>query len=276
MSNNNKIFIEKINMDNLSLLEFRQLYFSNSLPVIITNIFNYIPSLSKWTPNYLIAKLKNKIIRVNTSIDGVFSINPKTGKFTSPPIEIGFRDYINRIYDQKTVEKLYMQQVSIIKALPELKDYFEIPKYIDSKKIQEINLWVGPGGNTSPLHYDLSNNFFIQLYGSKKFLLYSPAEFYNLYPNSCFSQTPHISKILIDSNTNNYPKLQKVKPIEIIISPGEMLFLPAYWWHQVYSIDTTISVNIWCTPLLKQHFVVGVFHTLLHHSYYLLKSLISK
>ena len=30
--------------------------------------------------------------------------------------------------------------------------------------------------------------------------------------------------------------------------PGDMLFIPVYWWHAVWGIDQNISINYWWRP----------------------------
>lgn len=264
--------ISKVNIAQLNKVDFNQSYFLKGKPVIITGLFNHIPSLSSWSPDSLVGKLGNKLVKVNTSLDGVFTLDPKKGGFAAPPITIGFKDYIDKINRGGMVEKLYMQQASILNDLPELKNSLELPKYLNLKTVEEINLWVGPGGNTSPLHYDQAHNFFIQLYGVKSFLLASPKEFYKLYPNSVFSKAQHMSRVNINNfDIKQYPKILKAKFIKVDINAGEMLFLPSYWWHQVYSIDTTVSINVWCSILWYQRFKAGAFHNMKNNVYYSIK-----
>lgn len=270
--------IDRISINQLTKINFEKTYLLKQKPLIITHIFDQIPSLSFWTPEFLVEKLQNKLVKVNTSKDGNFALDPKKGKHFSSPLTIGFRDYINLIKNKETIEKLYMQQISICRELPELKNELIFPTYIiNTEDIKEINLWVGPGGNTSPLHYDRANNFFIQLYGTKKFWLADPMQFNNIYPNSCFSKAAYMSKVNLYTPDNiKYPKFSKVNFIDFTIEAGEMLFLPAYWWHQVYSVDTTVSMNIWCSSVWYKNFVPGAFHSLLSIYYHLFKKYITR
>ena len=144
--------LEKINMNQLTDSEFKQSYLTKNKPAILTHLFDCIPSLSLWSPSDLVRKLDNKPVSVNTSSDGIFRLAPLKGGFAASPITIGFKDYIERISGETLDEKLYMQQASIIRDLPELKNQLELPGFIDLTVTEEMNLWVGPGGNTSPLH----------------------------------------------------------------------------------------------------------------------------
>lgn len=277
---NKSVTIDRVNIDDLSVEDFNRFYLLLNKPVILTNIFEGSLPLMRMTPEYLVEKLdNNRVIKINTSPTPTFFLDPQNGGFFTPPVDMKFKDYIKKIQNPKNTQILYMQQLSILRELQELRPYVVLPKYINSPKqhIDDIGLWVSPGGNTSPLHYDLDNNFFIQSHGTKKFLMYHPWEFYNLYPNSLFSRTPHTSKVNLDNpNIKKYPNFTKASPIEIIINAGEMLFLPAYWWHQVYSMDLTVSINIWYPPLKRQCLVPGALHFFIHTLYYVIKNFIMK
>lgn len=39
--------------------------------------------------------------------------------------------------------------------------------------------------------------------------------------------------------------------LEATLEPGDILFLPAFWWHNVVSLDASISVNYWWRPPLS-------------------------
>lgn len=269
------ITIDKVDIRELSVEEFERSYLFLNKPVILTNIFEGSVPLARWTPEYLIEKIdNNRIIKINTSPTNTFFLDPQNGGFLTYPVNMKFKDYIEKIRNPKNTQILYMQQISILRELQELRPDMVLPKYINSSKqhIDDIGLWVSPGGNISPLHYDLDNNFFIQSYGTKKFLIYNPWEFYNLYPNSLFSRTPHISKVNLDNlDIKKYPNFTKTSPIEIIINAGEMFFLPAYWWHHVYSLDLTVSVNVWYPPLKRQCLVPGALHFFIHTWYHIIK-----
>jgi hypothetical protein len=36
-----------------------------------------------------------------------------------------------------------------------------------------------------------------------------------------------------------------VQPIEVVLGPGDAMYLPSRWWHQVRSLDLSLSVNFW-------------------------------
>ena len=257
--------IKKIKLQDIDVNSFYKNFLSEKEPILITDIFESFPTLENWNTDYLVDKVGNKIIKVNISDDGVFNLNPETGKPYLPPVIMSIKEYIKAISQKNLKEKMYGQQISILKELPELIDELKIIDYIPDKYIEFVNIWFGLGGNTTALHFDGANNFFMQLLGEKKMWLYSPACFYSLYPNSWKSKAPHVSQVdPAKLDYIKYPNALKAKEIEITISRGNILFLPAYWWHQVYSINTSISVNIWCKPSLRQKFALAYFHSCLN------------
>ena len=40
-----------------------------------------------------------------------------------------------------------------------------------------------------------------------------------------------------------YPLFRYVSPAEVVVNPGEVLFVPVGWWHYVRSLDASISVS---------------------------------
>ena len=40
-----------------------------------------------------------------------------------------------------------------------------------------------------------------------------------------------------------YPLFRDVKVLEVIVEPGETVFLPLGWWHQVTALDVSLSFS---------------------------------
>jgi lysine-specific demethylase 8 len=118
------------------------------------------------------------------------------------------------------------------------------------------NLWISPGGITVGLHYDHAENFNFQLRGEKVFTLYPPGV-RAYYPMPMFSQTAHISRVFRDGpnpDLSRYPRFDPSKAVRIDLRAGDVLYLPAYWWHQVESLgDENVNLNFWwLAPAWKQ------------------------
>jgi ribosomal protein L16 Arg81 hydroxylase len=40
-----------------------------------------------------------------------------------------------------------------------------------------------------------------------------------------------------------HPTFAQVKMLEVVLEPGETVFLPLGWWHQVSSLDVSLSFS---------------------------------
>lgn len=117
-----------------------------------------------------------------------------------------------------------------------------------------LNLWVGADGHTSCLHYDPMDGILMQLHGAKKILLFPPAQTYNLYPIPIYKPMrygltlrPVYSQVYPDRpDLDAFPNFAQAQShaTEIILNPGEILFLPAGWWHEVTSLEGGVVCSV--------------------------------
>lgn len=237
-------------------------------PLLITDIYELMPELAGLTPEVLEKRLPGKrMVMVRSGETKYFDV-----KAQFVPME--FTDYLNRILRPSPSdhsEKLYMQQQSIEMQFPELEKDVAIERVLPpaalkrNKLVTYKKLWVGPAGNITPLHFDLYDNYFIQMHGTKTFYLYSPSDLPNLYPYGPFTIYPYVSRINPKSpdDIKNYPKIKNAVCHEVTVEPGTILYMPSYWWHQVAGDESSIniSVNIWLSRGVIK-FVPGYFNIL--------------
>ncbi len=117
-----------------------------------------------------------------------------------------------------------------------------------------FNLWVGPGGHTTCLHYDPVDSLLIQLQGDKKVVMFPPTELNNLYPFPISVHLKHGLKLRASYSQvypdrpdfSAFPKLQQAlkQRYEITLQAGEVLYLPAGWWHEVTTLGDEVVCSI--------------------------------
>lgn len=101
-------------------------------------------------------------------------------------------------------------------------------------------LWVNDEGVDAGMHYDRSENVFVQLWGRKHFTLYAPEHWpeFDLYPDL----HPHGRQV------QRYPATQALA-LSAELGPGDVLYLPPYWFHHVRALTDAMSLNIWTDSL---------------------------
>merc|ERR1711972_1296042 len=82
-----------------------------------------------------------------------------------------------------------------------------------------------------------------------------------LYPNPLGSQGKTIqSQINLDlPDLEKFPLFKEATVEHCILSPGEMLFIPAFYWHQVTALDTGISINMFYGDPGENAFISKMF-----------------
>ncbi len=236
--------------------EFKHTTRSYRQPVIITGKIADWKAFVLWSMDYLNNVIGKKEVDVNVSKNKIFTFDTEN-EVILPQTKIQFTDFTKWILEEKKADEYYyLRQTPMKITFPELLPDIEIPSYIAKKLLMVTNLWIGTGGNISPLHYDAAKNFLCQVRGRKRILLFDPKQTSFLYPFAMNSQMPHVSQLNIDKpNIEKFPKFPKAKYIECILEPGEMLFIPTFWWHQVYSLEQlNIAVNFWWKPNFQDCF----------------------
>ncbi|WP_165861280.1 cupin-like domain-containing protein [Paenibacillus paeoniae] len=244
-------------IQKLSAEEFFQKYYSPYHPVVITDWMEEWGATSKWSnPDYLKEKVGNKVLPVARSDKRLTLGDLEKGYQTIKVNQMDFHAFMDTITSNERDADLfyYLQQIPI-STFPELAGDFQVPEFIQGKDIK-VNLWLGSGGNITPTHFDPASNFLAQVKGEKKLMLYAPNQTSRLYPFPFHSSNGNLSRVdVLNPNLDRYPRYKKVQAIECTLKAGEMLFLPAFWWHSVETItrDYTISLNFWWDPPMKQY-----------------------
>ena len=235
-------------LNNLSVSDFKKKFLEKRKPIIISNSFDW-QATQKWNIEYLKALYPEKSV-----ILPIFSDEPAEINKEIEALELKLPEALDLIYNNSDQsKKYYLMQQSMYKDFPDLLSDIALPKYADKQNKHVINLWLGEAGvNTRP-HYDTYNNFLTQIVGRKRVRLFAPTDSHNMYPyaiNDDFlgNNSPvYISRIRDTDlvNDDEFPNLNMVTCFEGILYPGDLLFIPAGWWHEVKSLDISISVNFW-------------------------------
>src|SRR5690606_34934793 len=113
---------------------------------------------------------------------------------------------------------MYLQQQALGDVFPSLRPDVLVPEHIPENMLEAVNLWIGPGGNTSPLHFDDRHNLFAQIHGHKRFALFAPADYAWLYPYPVNSSCPHASRVsLRNPDLSAFPNLPRATRFDVTV-----------------------------------------------------------
>lgn len=127
-----------------------------------------------------------------------------------------------------------------------------------------VNLWIGDERSMSSVHKDHYENMYCVLRGEKQFTLLPPSDVLFLYeqeyPQGRYRQRDDRNgfEVLMEENTvswipvdpacpdlSRYPLFRYASPVQCNVGPGDILYLPALWYHRVAQKGITIAVNYW-------------------------------
>ena len=106
-------------------------------------------------------------------------------------------------------------------------------------------IWIGSEGVVTPLHHDAWTGLLFQMTGSKRVLMFPPTERPNLYFTSPFAATDRWSTLpgrSDDADPSTFPKFAQANGFEGRLDAGDVLFIPAFWSHEVEALESNISI----------------------------------
>lgn len=98
-------------------------------------------------------------------------------------------------------------------------------------------------------HYDVTDNVYCQVVGHKTAVLWHPCQADNLYLQGDKSEV-----LDIDNPGEMFPLFPVKNRWEAKLEPGDVLFIPALWFHNMKAEDFGIAVNVFWKELDKKFY----------------------
>jgi hypothetical protein len=236
--------------------EFAQ-YIIKNQPVIITGVANQWQACVNWSPESFTTMFGDLTVPLRASdneIDLFFGEDSQQ-KF------LHFSEYIDLILNCDYSDKrppyfgnIYLNDPEIQPIVEPIIEDFDFPNYFTDSSRNDLHLWIGAANQKSTIHNDNYQNLNAQIYGKKTFLLFSPEQHQFLYPVKIDDELWSSPIDPQNPNLAKYPLFNQTSCIEAILQPGEILFIPVFWWHQARAITTAINLNMWAfTKKISQY-----------------------
>lgn len=125
-----------------------------------------------------------------------------------------------------------------------------------------VKMWMSSPGVTARLHNDNSDNLFNQVVGRKRFVLFDPRAWRDLYMFSSLHPASRQSQVDVHAlNITRFPRFRAAWAHGCLadLTPGDALYLPALWFHDVQSVDWSVSVMAFMRPHHKNVFARAAY-----------------
>lgn len=236
---------------DMSLTEAVRPNFDSKVPLVVRQAMVGSNALENWKTWSYFQEMLDQEALCHVEIGGNYSSSERT------EIRVGdylaylefFEERYGRISEQQqpsAQDLIYLAQNDIA---PELNHDFDLPSIVNELgegKLYSVMMWIGPYGCVSPLHYDPLDNAFLQFVGVKKVLMYPPGSHVGAGLEGNQSNTSPINFEKQPLDLVQYPFLEDLPPaVECTLHPGDLLYIPKRWWHQVRTVETSVSINAW-------------------------------
>ena len=213
--------------------QFEEQYLLPGRPVVLTGLVDQWPSFADWSLDWFDRLYGNLRLTANNSLEG------------RREVQVG--EYLRDIEHTS----LYLDALPLTR-LAGMAEAIQVPEYCPRDRPTEVLVWVGPGATCLDVHKDNhipldgNQNLLAQLYGSKRVVLVSPEYDDRMYPAPQAEHDYLRSQLRLDHpDPEKFPLFEGVPRYETVVRPGDLLFIPAHWWHYVRSLEVSMTVTFW-------------------------------
>lgn len=222
--------------------EFYARYVFANRPVVLPGLMRDWPALTRWSPEALKERFGEVVIEVTRGREG----DPRyEDNFRAHCVAVTFAEYVDMVIGGGPSNDYYLvarNEVLDQSGLAAMRDDFHFPPgFLDPAGTDRrfVRLWFGPAGTVTPLHCDNRNVLFAQVRGRKLMRLVPPHFLSRLANNrGCYSALD-----LEHLDVDRFPSLRGLPVLETVVEPGEFLFIPVGWWHEVRSLEVSMSLS---------------------------------
>ncbi|MBD3731212.1 MAG: cupin-like domain-containing protein [Sphingopyxis sp.] len=217
---------------------FYRHYYEANRPAKLTGIIDHWPALTRWSLDHFDAVAGNNVVeaQVERERDPDYELD-KDGHRRL----VRFGELIDWLRKDEASNDIYLTAYnsgSNAAALAALWDDMAPIALLDDRRERDGFFWLGPRGTLTPWHHDLTNNLLVQVIGRKRVRMAPPWAFARMRNSRhCFSDWGNDPLPAGEGDGATPPVL------ETIIGPGEGIFLPVGWWHQVEALDLSASMS---------------------------------
>lgn len=232
----------------LSVEEFRREYLRGNKPVVLEGLMDDWPALRTWSVEWFRERYSGVPVTATRMFQKQWACS--LGEYLDYA-----RDVPRGPRAQATGDfPLYLDGWFFRRDQPELTSDFRVPEHVandwfrffpGSLDLAATGIMIGPRGCFTKLHYDLmwTHSWNAQIAGRKRWVLCAPQHRKDVYP-----KTRHVPGYFPGTDLDRpdlarYPRMASVGYYETILEPGEMIWFPAMWLHQVETLEDSISLT---------------------------------
>ncbi|XP_003748557.1 tRNA wybutosine-synthesizing protein 5 [Galendromus occidentalis] len=229
-------------------------------PALLRNV-TLGPCVYKWNARYLSNSVGSKSVNILVSSQSRFDFMNKNFLNRTLP----FNELVKRCSgmgkhsgDHFLCEREYYtlrpsedKREDFFKHHKGLQDDFKMPNLIPKEKLVSTSLKVNSPEIVTWIQYDVMDTVLCQVQGSRRIVLFPPNQSSNLYLHEDKSLVLDVDH----PDVKKFPRFANAERWECeISSPGDVLFIPALWFHSSICKDFGVAVSCLWRHLDKDHY----------------------
>lgn len=203
-----------------------------SKPVVIQGLMDDWEATTKWNPRFFAKHYGDLLVTPQrTYTEGAYRT------FT-------VAEYMDYLVNTRDEDPYYLRNWEFHLEHTEIKEDYLVPDYFESWHVYIPEphrprlswFYIGPAQSGSAMHLDPTDtSAWNAVVSGKKYWLFFPPE-----------QSDYVYEGLVDAfnpNLDKFPYFAKTQPVAVVQNPGEVVFTPSGWWHQVLNVEPCISIT---------------------------------
>ncbi|OAN62731.1 cupin-like domain-containing protein [Sphingomonas sp. TDK1] len=142
----------------------------------------------------------------------------------------------------------YIASTDVPRFFPGLAEANRVP--LTPRQGLAATIWIGTATRVAA-HCDEPDNLVCTAVGHRRFTLFPPDQFANLYPGP-LDNTPGGRAIsMVDFHAPDFSRFPRFREAlrharTVVLAPGDALRIPSLWWHHVEALDQfNVMINYW-------------------------------
>lgn len=232
---------------DLTIKEFKNHYMKKGIPVVMEGMAKDWPCVKTWSLDYF---------KELHGDDEILLVQLQKEGYPYETITLG-----EVIDDMKKGGGKYYRFYPLLQRHPEHVKDFDYSWLLAHKNkvnwFEAFQAFIGPKNSATGLHCASSCNIFVQVYGQKHWKLYPPYYQMILDPDPVKNVYRHAPVRTpegpFDPFHPNYEKpyelFKYIDNLDALLNPGDVLWLPPFYWHCVLNPTDSIGVSYrWVPP----------------------------
>jgi hypothetical protein len=236
---------------DLSDKDFVREYLNKGLPVIFSQEASSWPCSKKWGLDYLMNQFPDDEFSLIDSTGLVEKAFDRSNDSPTPALidKVKSKEFVQRV---RSGDKAYLRFCPIMETHPELESDLDLGWL---KKFRRCFLgisyqtFIGPAGRKTPLHSETTAFFYIMADGEKDWTLFSPTAFPIINPEP-EGRGYNFSRVdITHPDLEKYPGINLITRYTCRLKKGDILFVPAWMWHEVTNVTEGWGISYRFTSL---------------------------